>query len=151
LLDHYADKSGERAADLAVLFEVARDPQRAADFYRVAAENAVRIFAHHEALALARRGIALLQTLPDTPDRARRELPLQMTLGVQLQVAHGYAAPEAERTYERARALCEQVHEDPALFLVLWGLWMFYEVGSNLGKSRELAERLFALAQSAQD
>jgi serine/threonine protein kinase/predicted ATPase len=151
LLDHYADKSGERAADLAVLFEVARDPQRAADFYRVAAENAVRIFAHHEAVALARRGIALLQTLPDTPDRARRELPLQMTLGVQLQVVHGYAAPEAERTYERARALCEQVQEAQPLFLVLWGLWMFYEVGSNLGKSRELAERLFALAQSAQD
>jgi len=72
-------------------------------------------------------------------------------LGVQLQVVHGYASPEAERTYMRARALCEQVQEAQPLFLVLWGLWMFYEVGSNLEKSRELAEQLFALAQKADD
>jgi hypothetical protein len=77
-------------------------------------------------VALARRGLARLQTLPDTPDRARRELPLQMTLGVQLQVAEGYAAPEAERTHARAHALCEQVPEASPLFPVLWGLWMYY-------------------------
>ena len=151
LLGHYGEKSAGLAAELAMLFEAARDHERAADYYLMAAENAARIFAHHEAVALARRGLALLQTLPDTPERARRELPLQVTLGMQLQVAQGYAAPEAERTYARARALCEQVQEAPPLFPVLWGLWMFYEVRSELGKSRELAERLFALAQRAQD
>jgi predicted ATPase len=151
LLEHYGEQSAGLAAELAMLFEAARDPERAADHYRVAAENAVRVFAHHEALALARRGLALLETLPHTPDRARRELPLQMTLGMQLQVAHGYAAPEAGRAYSRAWALCEQVQEAPPLFLVLWGLWMFYEVGSHLGKSRQLAERLLALAQNARN
>src|SRR5262249_48174309 len=151
LLDHYGDKSGDRAADLAVLFETARAPERAADHYLIAAENAARIFAHHEAVALARRGLALLETLPDTPERARRELPFQVTLGIQLQVVQGYAAPEAGRSYARARALCEQLQEDPLLFLVLWGLWMFHEVRSDLGKSLELAERLFALGQKAQD
>src|SRR5262249_8269315 len=35
LLDHYGDKSGDRAADLAVLFETARDPERAADHYLI--------------------------------------------------------------------------------------------------------------------
>src|SRR5262249_27584753 len=89
--------------------------------------------------------------LPDTPERARRELPLQVTLGVQVQVAHGYGAPEAERIYARARALCDQAPEAPRLFPVLWGLWMYYEVRGKLGKSRELGEQLFALAQSARD
>jgi predicted ATPase len=70
---------------------------------------------------------------------------------VQLQVVHGYAAPEAERTYLRARALCEQVQDEPSLFLVLWGLWMYYEVGSQLRKSLELAVRLFTIAQNAED
>jgi predicted ATPase len=151
LSDHHGDKCTSLAAELAMLFEAARDHERAADHYRVAAENAARVFAHHQAIALARRGLALLETLPDTPDRAHRELPLQMTLAMQLQVAHGYAAPEAERTYARARALCEQVPESPPLFLVLWGLWMVYEVSCNLGKSQELAQRLFDLAQNAQD
>ena len=151
LLGHYGEKSTGLAAELAMLFEAGRDPERAADYYRVAAENAARIFAHHEAVALARRGLALLQTLPDTPDRARRELLMQMNLGVQLQLTEGYAAPEAERTYARARALCEQVPETPLLFPVLWGLWMYYEVRAKLGKPRELAERLFMLAQRTQD
>jgi predicted ATPase len=151
LLDHYGDKSGDRAADLAVLFETARDPERAADHYLIAAENAARVFAHHEAVALARRGLALLETLPDTPDRARRELPFQVTLGIQLQIAKGYAAPEAGVSYARARALCEQLQEESLLFLVLWGLWMFHEVRSDLEQSLELAQRLFALGQKAQD
>jgi predicted ATPase len=151
LLGHYGEKSAGLAAELAMLFEAARDPERAADHYVVAAQNAARLFAHHEAVVLARRGLALLRALPDTSDRARRELPLQVTLGMQLQVVQGYATPEAERTYDRARALCERVQDGPSLFLVLWGLWMLDEVRSNLGKSPELGERLLALARQAQD
>jgi hypothetical protein len=80
LLGHYGEKSAGLAAELAILFEAARDPERAADYYRVAAENAARIFAHHEAVELARRGLALLETLPDTPERACCELPLHVPL-----------------------------------------------------------------------
>jgi predicted ATPase/predicted Ser/Thr protein kinase len=151
LLSHYGEKSAGLAAELAELFEVGRDHERAIDYYQIAAENAARIFAHHEAVALAQRGLAVLQALPDTLERARRELPFQLTLGIQLQVVQGYAAPEAGRSYARARTLCEQSPEDPLLFLVLWGLWMFHEVRSDLGKSRELAEQLFALGQRTQD
>jgi predicted ATPase len=151
LLHHYGEKSTTIAADLAVLFEAARDHERAADHYLAAAENAARVFAHVEAAALARRGLAVLLTLPDTPDRVRRELPLQLMLGMQLQVVHGYAAAEAEHTYLRAQALCEQIADSPPLFLVLRGLWAFYEVRSELNKSRELAEWLLALAQKNQD
>jgi predicted ATPase len=151
LLAHYGENSSGLAAELAELFEVGRDYEHAADYYRLAAENAARIYAHHEAVALARRGLALLQTLPDTHERARRELPLQMILGIQLQVAHGYAAPEAEPIYARARALCEQLQEAGPLFRIFWGLLGFYEVRSDLRKSRELAELLFTLAQKTQD
>jgi predicted ATPase len=151
LLGHYGEKSTGLAAELAMLFEAARDPERAAEHYLVAAENAARLFAHHEAVALARRGLAQLHTLPETTERGRREVLLQVTLAVQLQVAHGYAAPEVERTYVRARALCDMLPEAPAHFSVLWGLWMFYVVRSDLEKSRELADQLLLLAQRAQD
>jgi predicted ATPase len=151
LLDHHGEKSTGLAAELAVLFEAARAPERAADYYLAAAENSARKFAHREAVALARRGLALLGTLPDTPARACRELSMQITLGVQLQITQGYAAPEAERTYARARVLCEQMQEAPPLFPVLWGLWLVYKVRSELGKAREQAEHLLRLAQAAQD
>src|SRR5580765_4946745 len=86
VLGHYGEKSKSLAAELAVLFEAARDHERAADFYLAAAENAARIFAHIEAMALARRGLEVIETLPDTPERARREILLLVTLGMHLQV-----------------------------------------------------------------
>ena len=151
LLSYYGEKSAALAAELAILFEAARDHERAADHYLTGAENAARVFAHYEAAALARRGLALLETLPDTPQRARREIPLLLTLGVQLQVAQGYAAPEAERVYARARTLCQRAPEEGKLFRVLWGLWMFHYVRPDLRQARELADQLFSLGQKADD
>jgi predicted ATPase len=79
------------------------------------------------------------------------ELRLQMTLGMQLQVTRGFAAPEAEEPYTRACDLSRQVGEPSQLFTVLWGLWLYYKVRSELPKARELAEQLYSLALHAQD
>jgi predicted ATPase len=149
LLDHYGEKSGDRAADLAVLFEAARDPERAADHYLIAAENAARVFAHREAIVLARRGLSQLGHLPNTPERAALELPLRTTLGLQLQVTQGYAAPEAEEAYSRARGLCQQ--DADSLFPVLWGLWLISKVRSELPRAREMAKELLEIAQRTED
>ncbi len=135
LLDHHAEKSTGLAAELAMLFEAARDPETAAEHYLVASENAGRMFAHHEAVALARRGLAQLDTVSETPERARRELPLLVVLAMQIQVSQGFAAPEAEHIYTRARDLYEQLHEETPLIPAIWGLWMFYEVGGEPRKS----------------
>ena len=135
LLSHYGEKSAGLAAELALLFEAARDHERAADYYLAAAENAARVFAHHEAVALARRGLAQLQTLPDTPERARRELSVANDPGCAAAGRPGLRGPgSGAASYARARALCEQMPEAQPLFPVLWGLWMFYEVRSDLGE-----------------
>ena len=65
------------------------------------------------------KGLEVLHTLPDTPERARQELGLQITLGPALLATKGLAAPEVERAYTRARELCQQVGETPQLFPVL--------------------------------
>jgi predicted ATPase len=148
---HYGEKTASIATELVPLFEAARDRQRAADYCLIAARNAARVFAHHEAVELARRGLTLLRSVPDTPERARCELPLLVTLGIQLQFGQGYAAPEVEPIYARARTLHEQVPDVLPLFSILWGIWMFYEVGGEPRKSRELAGQLLALAERTQD
>jgi predicted ATPase len=151
LADCHGDQSAAVAGELALLFEAAREPLRAADYFRLAAENAARVHAYREAVGLARRGLAALRPLPETPDRARSELRLQLTLGVQLQVTQGYAAPEGERAYARARALCRELGDTAQLFPALWGLWLFHKVRSELPTARELAEQLFALAGQTRD
>ncbi len=147
---HHADAGAEAAAQLACLYEVGRDPGQAARHCARAADNAARVFAHREAAELARRGLRLLEGLPESDERAALELPLQTMLGLQLQVTRGYAAPEATRAYERARGLCRRVPAAPQ-FPVLWGLWLSAKVRSELPRAIGLAGELNALARRQND
>ena len=74
-----------------------------------------------EAISHLTKGLELLKTLPDTPERTQQELVLQTTLGLALMATQGLAAPEVEQAYARARELCQQVGETPQLFPVLLG------------------------------
>jgi predicted ATPase/DNA-binding winged helix-turn-helix (wHTH) protein len=143
----YGDRVGEIAAELAVHFEQARDLTRAVKYLQLAAENALRRFAYQEAVALARRGLELLGKLPDTPERARQELGLHLTLGVPLIAIEGYAAPDVGSAYMRARELCQQLDETREIFQVLWGLWAFYLLRAELGTAREIAEEFLRLSE----
>jgi predicted ATPase len=90
----------------------------------------------------------LLKTLPDTSERAQKELTLQVTIGPSLIDTKGWAAPEVKMVYSRARELCQQERDTSQLFTVLWGLWIFHIARADYEPTRELGEQLLALAQS---
>ena len=144
----YGAQTGTRAAELAMHFERGWDTARAVQYLGQAAENAAQRCAPHEVIALLTTGLGLLATLPDTPARARQELEVQMALGPALMTTKGYAAPEVEQTYARARALCAQVGNTPQLFRALQGLFQFYTHRGALRTAQELGEQLVRLAQS---
>jgi predicted ATPase len=148
---HYGDQSQAVAAELACLFEAAREHGRAADQLLLAAQNAARVFAHQDAVALARRGLRLLRAVPAALERDAKELSLQMTLGLQLQMTEGFASARAQQAYTRARELCRQTRQESLLFPVLWGLWLFHKVRSELPTARAMADELYALAQQLGD
>jgi len=77
----YGAQAGTVAAPLAVHFERGGDIQRAVYYWQQAGDNAARRNAYPEALAHLTRGLELLATLPDSPERARHELSLQLLLG----------------------------------------------------------------------
>src|SRR5262249_12182337 len=83
--------------------------------------------------------------------RAQQEIELRIALGPALMAAKGWAAPEVEQTYARARALCTQLGETSELFPTLWGLWRFYQSRGVLPAARELGEQLMLLAERAAD
>lgn len=141
----------EAAAEIGCLFEAGRDLASAARQFRCAADNAARVFAHKEAIALAQRGLRLLARLPSGPERSALELPLQTILGLQLQVTRGFADPDARKAYSRARKLCAEAPNTAASFPVLWGLWLFSKVRSELGRAQQRAEELSALARQLDD
>jgi predicted ATPase len=154
LESHHGAGAVEPAAQLACLYEVGRDFERAARHFCQATQNAARVFAHREAAALARRGLDLLAALPQTAARAALELSLRTTLGLQLQVTRGFADADAEQAYRRARQLCPAPGDgaDPGpLVAVLWGLWLFHKARSELGRAQVLAEEFLALARRLND
>ncbi len=77
----YGERAREIAAELAVHFEQGRDYRKAMQYLQQAGENAVRRSAHQEAISLFTKGLELLKTLPDTPERTQQELTLQIALG----------------------------------------------------------------------
>jgi class 3 adenylate cyclase/predicted ATPase len=116
-----------------------------------AGDKAAARSAHVEAVGHLTMALDLLARLPDAPERASQELALQTALGAALMATKGYAAPEVERAYARARELCRQVEETPALFRVRMGLHIFYRQRAELGASSEIGKQLLALAETVQD
>src|SRR5262249_61148817 len=141
----HADSQNAIAHSLALLFEAARDFGRAAEFFQIAARRAAGVFANHEAAVLARKGLELLAKTPQSAERSQKELTLQITLGPVLVATKGFASPDVERVYMRARKLCSEQEETSQSIPVLWGLWSFYEVKGQLGMARELAEQMLRL------
>ena len=147
----YSVRAPEIAAELAMHFEHARDYKRAAQYLQHAADNAMRRYAYREAIGLARRGLELLDKLPDSDERAQQELWLQLTLGVPLIVTGGYAAPDVGTAYTRARELCKRIGVTPNISEALWGLFAFYIVRAELATAREIAEEFLRLGEQLPD
>jgi predicted ATPase/DNA-binding winged helix-turn-helix (wHTH) protein len=73
----YGERVGEIAAELAVHFEQSRDFTRAIKYLGLAAENAARRSANREAITLARQGLGLLKSLPETAESSEQGRTLQ--------------------------------------------------------------------------
>src|SRR5690606_31286821 len=98
-------------------------------------------------IQLYSRALSLLETLPETADRAEQELALQRRLSIVQRNPYGYAAGEEGRGLCRSRALCEQLGQSEALAPIMWGLFTFHCVRAELSEASLLGEALFALAQ----
>jgi predicted ATPase len=147
----YGEQADEIAVQLAWHFERAGVRDKAGTYLRRAGEQARQRYAYEEAVAYFRRALGLLQTMPETPERARQELDLQIALGVPLVHAKGHAAPEVEAAYARAHQLCEQVGDASQRFQVLLGLRRFYFSRGKLETASALGKQLLDAAQSLQD
>ncbi len=147
----YKDQANQIAVRLARHFEEAGLSTKAIDYLLQAGNQAKRSSANEEAISHFSRGFEILQNQADIKDRFRRELDLQIAMSAPLVATKGYTAPEAERTFERARELCERIDDKQQLGTALWGLWSFYLVRAKYTIARELAEQILSHARSSED
>ena len=101
--------------------------EQAIVYWEKAGERAIQGSANAEAIERLSKALELLATVPETPERIRRELALQTRLGPAVIAVKGYASPDVETVYTRARELCARVADCPQLlFSTLRGLWLFH-------------------------
>lgn len=129
----------------------AEHPQTAVHYWREAGVRASARAAHAEAIQQFTTALNLMALLPEEVERDRIELAVQVQLGLSLAARKGYAAPEVEQTYNRARELCVRLGESADLFPVVRGLCTFYIVRDEQKTARELAEQCLRLAQVMQN
>lgn len=131
-------------------YEAAGVKEKALVYYRRAGQVAQQLYANVEAIQLYSTGLRLLETLPDNPERAEQELSLQRQLSIVQRNIKGYAATEVGQALNRARTLCQQLGRTDTLGPILWGLFTFNFVRSDLRQAHHLGEALLTLAQEHQ-
>lgn len=125
--------------------------QQALEYWQTAGQQATQRSALLEAIDHYENARLALRALPPGPERDQRELGLLLGLGSPLMSVHGYAAPEVEKTYARARELARAGSAQGNLFPAMQGLWQYYYVRGMLPASRALGEQLLEIARESQD
>jgi class 3 adenylate cyclase/predicted ATPase len=147
----FAERLDDHLGDLARHYSRSDNFSKAVEYLGRAGQQGLQRCAYVDAINSLNAALNLLKKLPDSPQLIQQELLLQLALGPALIAIQGYAAPEVERAYTRARELCEQLGDTPEMFLALHGLWLLYLVPGELRKANEIAEQLLRRAQGAHD
>ena len=143
----YGERASEIAVELAMHFERGREYFRAAHYLKQGANNAIRRFAYQEAVDLARRGIELINHLPNTREVVSEALCLHLTLGVPLIAIEGYASPNVGEVYMKARQFYDRLGDSPDVAEILWGLWTFHTLRGELETARNVAREFLLLSE----
>jgi predicted ATPase len=128
--------------------------EQAVGYWQRAGQRAAERSANLEAVSHLTKGIELLETTPDTPEtteRNKRELEMQMALGPALVAARGFADARVGHAYARAWELCQRLEDSARLPLVLRGRQVFHLISGELKKAREFAKQFLDLAERQQD
>ncbi|OBH71561.1 hypothetical protein A5682_07680 [Mycobacterium mantenii] len=149
LESHFPETVSSQPELLAHHYTEAGLTAQAIPYWQAAGERALRRSAHHEAATHAGRGFELLSTVPNTPERAKQELSLQILLGAAIGSVHG--PHSVEHNYARARELARQVGSPPELFPALSGFQYAQILRGHMQTARALAEEFLELAQPQQD
>jgi hypothetical protein len=126
-------------------------PDKAIAYWHLAGKSSVAKSAVHEATAQLRRGLSLLEGLPETRERKQLELDIHVTLTTALMAGKGVANPEVVAALERANRLVAETAAvgTPLHFSVLFGLWVSNFAGGVTAAALEHATNFLSFAQVA--
>ena len=133
------------SSQIAAHYEQAGLAEQALPAYLHAAQAALRVYAHADAIELFQKALALLATLPQSEDRDRQELAILMRLGSVLAGVRGFSGRQVDEVYLRAQHLTQKLGEPPNP-AILRALGIFYIVRRAFVQSQAYGAQILALA-----
>jgi class 3 adenylate cyclase/tetratricopeptide (TPR) repeat protein len=133
---------------LAHHYTEAGQAQPAMAHWLAAARLALARSACVEAAAHAGTALRLLGDPADSEPALALELELRLALAPALMAVRGVLDTEVERTYARARELCERLGNGPKLLVPLWGLWAWELMRGEIDRAQDVAAQLRSMAEA---
>src|SRR5271155_3649246 len=150
LEQRFPDLVETRPEILAHHYGEAAMPDKAIGYWHLAGKSSAAKSAVREAIAQLRRGLSLLDGLPETRERKQLELDIHVTLTQALMAGKGYGAPEVVAALEQANRLVAETAAvgTPVHFSVLYGLWVSNLTAGAIAAALEHATNFLSVAQS---
>ncbi|WNM60761.1 adenylate/guanylate cyclase domain-containing protein [Candidatus Nitrospira neomarina] len=121
-------------------------PERAIPYWQKAGQRALKRSANPEAISHLTKGLTLLQTLPEDPERDKKELMMQVGLSPAYMITKGWGAVEVEQCSKRAQALSQKLGDGQSLYAATWGLCFNYFMRGQLNVSLKTGEEVCQMA-----
>jgi class 3 adenylate cyclase/tetratricopeptide (TPR) repeat protein len=147
LESQFADTAEEQPEVIANHYSAAGTVDEALKWWALAGAHALGRSANIEAIAHFTRGLEILEQKAASPETIQMELAMLAQRGTALIATRGFAAPEVGETFRRAETICQIIGETPLLFPVIWGLWVYFHVRSELETSCGYAAHMLRLAE----
>jgi predicted ATPase/class 3 adenylate cyclase len=147
LNEQYPDVSARQPEMVARHYTEAGLAVEAIDFWLSAGRIASERSSHVEAVSHLKNGLDTVRSLPEGPQKNKRELDFLSMLGPALVATKGYSAFETEEAYVRSRSLIETTGDDTHLETVLSGLFIVHYNKANHLHGVEIGQEALALAE----
>jgi class 3 adenylate cyclase/predicted ATPase len=151
LSDHFPDVKTTQPEVLAHHYTLAGDGDEAVGYWVEAGQRATERSAELEAIGHLQKALEVLQTLPATPSRDKRELGIRIALLTPTIALKGYASPETAEAAAKARTIADRVGDAGQLFPIMYGEWTSNVVRGKIHASRDLATHYLRLAKRQAD
>ncbi|MBC7817113.1 MAG: AAA family ATPase [Planctomycetaceae bacterium] len=133
---------------LAQHFTEAAVADQAIPYWLKAGQRSQEQSANLEAIQQFNRGLSLVMTQPESPQRDMQEMGFKLPLSAVLMGAKGYSAPEVAPLHDRCIELCRQLGEGAPLFPVLVGKWGWNFIANRYEDCDVRCAELIALADA---
>ncbi|WP_397568336.1 protein kinase [Schlesneria sp. T3-172] len=143
---HFPDLAQHQPELVAHHFTEADMPEKGAEYWLKAGRKSQAQFANIEAINHLNRGLIVLASIPESPERDQRELNFQQVLAPVLMAARGWSNSEVGTAIQRASQLVARFESIEDRFFVEWGLWSWRLIRAEMDFATPLAAELVELA-----